>query len=201
MTPSVAAPPDPIDRFRRLLDAALAVDRTLLPEPTAFSLATVGADGAPSVRILLLKEVSGSGFVFYTNLESRKGVELLARRRAALCFHWQPLEEQVRVEGDASLVSPADADAYFATRARGSQLGAWASRQSAPIEHPGDLERRLAEVEQRFAGVAVPRPPHWSGFVVRPARIEFWRGRTNRLHDRQVYLRDGVGWRVETLYP
>src|SRR5918997_1905726 len=143
---------DPILRFQSLLATAQAVERALLPEPTAFALATVGPEGRPSARVLLLKEVDARGFVFYTNLESRKGRELLAHPRAAMCFHWQPLEQQVRVEGPVAPVSPEEADAYFATRPRGSQLGAWASPQSRPIDAPGDLERRLEEVERRVAG-------------------------------------------------
>ena len=192
---------DPILRFQSLLAAAQAVERALLPEPTAFALGTVGPDGHPSVRVLLLKEVDARGFVFYTNLESRKGRELLAHPRAAMCFHWQPLEQQVRVEGPVAPVSPDEADAYFATRPRGSQLGAWASLQSRPVETPGDLERRLEEVERRFAGGRVQRPPHWSGFRLAPERIEFWRNRPSRLHDRHLYTRLGDGWRVATLYP
>lgn len=200
-TGSAAAPADPIARFRDLLAAADAVDRAILPEPTAFALGTVGADGRPSVRIVLLKDVDERGFVFYTNFEGRKGRELRAHPWAALCFHWQPLEQQVRVEGAAQPVSDDEADAYFATRARGSQLGAWASLQSTTMERPDDLERRLAEVEARYAGTTVPRPPHWSGFRVVPDRIEFWRNQASRLHVRHLYERDGEGWRVRTLYP
>jgi pyridoxamine 5'-phosphate oxidase len=198
MNGSAAA--DPIARFAALLDEAKRLPAASLPEPTAFALATANERGIPSVRIVLLKQVD-HGFVFYTNHHSRKGRELLATRRAALCFHWQPMEVQVRVEGSVSVVSDAEADEYFASRARGSQIGAWASEQSQPIVHPGDLEARVAEVEQRFAGVAVPRPPHWSGFRVEPRRIEFWKGKPDRLHVRDVYERDGDAWRVTRLYP
>ena len=191
---------DPISRFRELLDAAVALDRALLPEPTAFVLATV-ADGQPAARVLLLKGVDEQGFTFFTNYESRKGRELIAHPRAAMCFHWQHLEHQVRIEGGVTQVSPDESDAYFASRARGSQIGAWASIQSRPIDRDGDLERRVAEMEQRFADGPVPRPPHWGGFRLTPERIEFWRNRQSRLHDREVHTRDGSGWRVERLYP
>ncbi len=192
---------DPIARFIALLEQATKLPRNVLPEPTAFALGTVDERGAPSVRIVLLKNVDERGFVFYTNHESRKGRELLATRRAALCFHWQPMEVQVRVEGPADAVSAEEADAYFASRARGSQIGAWASRQSRTIEHPGDLEARVAEMEERFTGRAVPRPPQWSGFRVVPSRIEFWKGRPDRLHVRDLYERDGKEWRLSRLYP
>ena len=140
--------PDPIARFVALFEEAQRLPRAAVPEPTAFALATVDARGAPSVRIVLLKHVDRDGFVFYTNHESRKGRELLATQRAALCFHWQPMEVQVRVEGDVAPVSDDEADAYFAGRARGSQIGAWASRQSRPIEHPGELEDRVARGDE-----------------------------------------------------
>jgi len=192
---------EPFLRFRDLLVEATAVGPAILPEPTAFALGTVAADGQPSVRILLLKGVDERGFVFYTNQDSRKGRELLAHPKAALCFHWQPLERQVRVEGVARPVSSEEADAYFASRERGSQIGAWASLQSQPIVTRGDLEARVAEVEERFANAAVPRPPHWSGFRLVPHRIEFWHGMPSRLHERHVYHREADGWRVEVLYP
>jgi pyridoxamine 5'-phosphate oxidase len=196
-----AAGHDPFARFAALFAEAKKLPREVLPEPTAFALATSDERGAPSVRIVLLKHVDEDGFVFYTNHESRKGRELLATHRAALCFHWQPMEVQVRVEGAAAPVTTEEADAYFASRARGSQIGAWASRQSQTIEHAGDLEARVSEMEQRFAGGPVPRPPQWSGFRVVPSRIEFWKGRPDRLHIRDVYERDGNEWRVSRLYP
>jgi pyridoxamine 5'-phosphate oxidase len=192
---------EPFLRFQDLLAAARALDAAVLPEPTAFALGTVGADGQPSVRIVLLKAVDERGFVFYTNHESRKGAELLAHPKAAMCFHWQPLERQVRVEGTARPVSSEEADAYFASRARGSQIGAWASVQSQPVAAAGDLEARVAEMEARFAGGSVPRPPHWSGFRLVPHRIEFWRNMPSRLHERDVYHREPDGWRREVLYP
>ena len=192
---------DPIERFAELFAAAQAVDRRLLPEPTAMTLATATPDGRPSARMVLLKGVDDRGFVFYTNVGSRKGRELGANPRAALCFHWPPLEVQVRVEGEASLVTDAEADAYFASRPRVSQLGAWASQQSAAMAHDEDLEARLREVERRYEGREVPRPPYWTGFRLVPDQVEFWRARPFRLHDRELYTRDGAGWRVERLYP
>jgi pyridoxamine 5'-phosphate oxidase len=200
-TPDAANASDPIARFITLFDQAKHIAPDLWPEPTAFALGTVDSEGRPSVRILLLKGVDERGFVFYTNFESRKGRELLATERAALCFHWPHLERQVRVEGRAERVSDDEADAYFATRPRGSQIGAWASIQSRPMANSGDLEARVAEVEERFTGRPVPRPSHWSGFRVVPDRIEFWHGMPSRLHQRELYTRADGGWRVERLYP
>jgi pyridoxamine 5'-phosphate oxidase len=192
---------DPIERFSLTFAEAKRVPRDVLPEPTAFTLATVGADGRPSARIVLLKAVDSRGFVFYTNYESRKGRELLQSRHAALCFHWQALETQIRVEGTVDKVSDEEADAYFASRARASRIGAWASIQSRRMPHDDDLDKRIAEMEARFAGAAVPRPPYWSGFRVAPERIEFWKNMPSRLHVRHLYVREGEAWSVQRLYP
>jgi pyridoxamine 5'-phosphate oxidase len=192
---------DPIALFKKLLAEAQAVPRERLPEPTAFALATAAESGQPSIRMLLLKDVNDDGFVFYTNLESRKARELATNRRAAMNFHWQPLERQVRIEGRVSPVTDAEADDYFASRPRGSQIGAWASRQSRPLERASDLDARVAEFEKKYEGQAVPRPPFWSGFRLNPASIEFWKGKPSRLHERQLFVREGEGWRVQMLYP
>jgi pyridoxamine 5'-phosphate oxidase len=202
MTTRTLAPMnEPFARFAEVMAKAKELPRDYFPDPNAMSLATVGNDGQPSNRIVLLKEYDARGFTFYTNYEGRKGHELLDHPKAALCFHWPPLETQIRIEGRVEPVSAAEADAYFATRARESQLGAWASLQSQPIAAEGDLQRRLAEFERRFDGQPVPRPSHWSGFRVVPQRIEFWRNRPSRLHERHVYVRVSDGWRVDTLYP
>jgi pyridoxamine 5'-phosphate oxidase len=173
----------------------------VLPDPTAMALGTVGEDGSPSVRIVLLKAYDARGFVFYTNYEGRKGRELLARPKAALCFFWPTLDIQVRIEGSVVEVADEEADAYFATRNRMSQIGAWASRQSEPLESTDVLDKRVSKYEREFEGKAVPRPPHWSGFRVKPERLEFWKGKPNRLHERHLYTRAGNGWKIETLYP
>lgn len=165
------------------------------------TLATCTPEGRPSARIVLLKGVDERGFVFYTNFEGRKGGELLANPFAALCFHWAPLETQIRIEGRVQEVTSEEADAYFASRARASRIGAWASEQSRPMMEEGDLERRVQEFTQKFEGHEVPRPGYWSGFRVIPDRIEFWTSGASRLHDRKVYTKNGDGWKIQTLYP
>jgi pyridoxamine 5'-phosphate oxidase len=192
---------DPIALFQQLLSQAQQLPKERMPEPTALTLATVGADGQPSARMVLLKHADADGFVFYTNLESRKARELKANSRAAMCFHWAPLERQVRVEGRVKPVTDAEADAYFASRPRGSQLGAWASKQSSVLADPAELEKRVAELDKKYAGANVPRPPFWSGFRLVPSVIEIWHGKPSRLHERQLFERDGAGWRVTRLYP
>jgi pyridoxamine 5'-phosphate oxidase len=187
-----------------LFESWLAEARRSEPnDPEAVCLATATPEGRPSARMVLLKGVDARGFVFYTNLESRKGRELAANPHAALCFHWKSLERSVRVEGPVERVSDAEADAYFASRTRGSRIGAWASAQSRPLEGRWALEKRVAEHTLRFGLGEVPRPPFWSGFRVLPERIEFWRGMPFRLHERRLFRRDeaGGGWRVELLYP
>ena len=194
-------PTDPIERFRGVYALAEKVDRSIIPEPNAMALGTIENGGQPSVRIVLLKAFDERGFVFYTNYEGRKGRHLLAHPRAALCFYWAPIDIQVRIEGTVSKVAEEEADSYFATRERASQIGAWASRQSQPVESPTALDERVARYEKEFAGREVPRPGFWSGFRVWPESIEFWKGKPNRLHERHLYTRDGDGWRIETLYP
>jgi pyridoxamine 5'-phosphate oxidase len=165
------------------------------------ALATSDADGRPSIRVVLVRQVDERGFVFHTNFNSRKGRELVANPHAALCFYWPTLDEQIRAEGSVDRLGGDESDAYFVTRPRGSQLGAWASDQSARLESRETLEARYRDIEKRFEGVPVPRPPFWGGFRLRPARVEFWYGRPDRLHDRVLYVRDGDGWRIERLYP
>lgn len=170
-------------------------------DSNAMALATVDAQGRPSVRMVLLKGQGPDGFVFYTNYQSRKGGELLSNRNAALLFHWKSLRRQIRVEGPVEPVDDATADAYFATRSRDSQLGAWASDQSRPLPERSIFEQRFAEADARFADKPVPRPPHWSGFRVSPQRIEFWEDRDHRLHHRRLFTRTDTGWTEGLLYP
>ncbi len=179
-----------IERFQALLNDARERG---LPEPTAMTLATAWEDGRPSARTVLLKSVDGRGFVFYTNRRSRKGRQLTVNPLAALCFFWQPLGAQVLVEGNVEAVSDEEADAYFASRPRLSQIGAWASHQSEPIEEHGLLEQRVVELEKRYDGQPVPRPPYWSGYRVVPTMIEFWSAREGRLHERERYQRQDDG--------
>lgn len=192
------SPPDPISQFGAWLRDAEASEPN---NPNAMTLATVSADGKPSTRMVLLKGHDSQGFVFYTNYTSQKGRELLANPFASLCFHWKSLGRQIRIEGRAEPVSDAEADAYFASRPRGSQIGAWASEQSRPVESRAILEERVRALTEKYDGADVPRPPHWSGFRVVPERIEFWTDRPDRLHDRQVFNREESGWREQRLQP
>jgi len=190
--------PDPVEQFRRWFDEALEAD---LHEPNAFVLATATRDGRPSARVVLLKGLDERGFVFYTNYEGRKGRELEENPRAALLFYWGELERQVRIEGTVSRVSEEESDAYYASRPRGSRLGAWASEQSRVVEGREVLESRIGDLEAEYEGREVPRPPFWGGYRVNPAAIEFWQGRENRLHDRIVYRRESGRWKTERLQP
>ena len=187
-----------LDRFDALFKRAAACE---LNEPTAVTVATVGADGVPSARVVLLKGYDASGFVFYTNTLSRKGHELAANPRVAMCFFWDPLMEQVRVEGRVSPVTDAEADAYWNSRHPGSRLGAWASDQSEPLESREALVARVAAFAERFGEGPIPRPPHWSGYRVAPSRIEFWLSLPDRLHERTCYSLEGGEWRVSLLAP
>jgi pyridoxamine 5'-phosphate oxidase len=185
-----------------LFDAWLAEARESEPnDPEAMALATARPDGAPSVRIVLLKGHGPEGFTFYTNLDSRKGAEIAANSRAALLFHWKSLRRQIRVEGTVDPVRDGEADAYFASRARDSQLGAWASYQSRPLDSRATFEKRFEDASRRFDGEAVPRPPRWGGFRLRPASIEFWSDRPHRLHERRLFTATANGWNEGLLYP
>ena len=189
---------EPFTRFAALYEEA---KQQQPKDPNAVTLATVDAAGRPSARIVLLKDFDPRGFVVFTNYQSRKGQELLGQRFAALCFHWPSLDQQVRVEGRAEKVAAAESDAYFATRARASQLGAWASLQSQPLEDRRTLEKRLADFTAEYQGGPVPRPSHWGGFRIAADRIEFWKARENRLHERTLYEKQGEGWSASALYP
>jgi pyridoxamine 5'-phosphate oxidase len=170
-------------------------------DPNAMTLATVSAAGQPSARIVLLKDWDQTGFVFYTNTQSSKGEDIAANPSVALLFHWKSRLRQIRIEGQASSVTPDEADAYYATRPRVSRLGAWASDQSRPLTDRAILEGRVAELETRYPGADIPRPPYWSGYRVAPARFEFWQDMPFRLHDRTVFTRDGTAWQQTKLFP
>lgn len=189
---------DPITQFRVWFDAAVAAG---VPEPNAMHVSTVTASGRPDGRIVLLKDVSEAGFVFYTNYESRKGRDLTERPFAALTFFYPEFERQIRIEGRVEKVSEAESDAYFTSRPRGSQLGAWVSQQSRVIADRTVLENRQRELDAQFAGRPVLRPPHWGGFRVVPDTLEFWQGRPSRLHDRIRYRAAGTDWVIERLSP
>ncbi len=218
-TPPIPASPSETDYVQRVAEAeplAPISDRDPIPlflawleeagksepnDPNAMTLATVDASGMPDARMVLLKDVDERGFTFFTNLQSAKGTELAAHPKAALVFHWKSLRRQVRVRGGVAPVTHAEADAYFASRARSSQIGAWASDQSRDLPDRLALERRIAEVGLRFGLGPVPRPPHWSGFRLTPSAIEFWRDRPFRLHERLVFDRADASWSVRRLYP
>jgi pyridoxamine 5'-phosphate oxidase len=186
----------------QLFEAWFAEARASEPnDPEAMALATVDPQGRPSVRMVLLKGHDERGFVFYTNLESRKAGDIVGNDHVALLFHWKSLRRQIRIEGPVSRVSDAEGDAYFASRARESQLGAWASDQSRPLDSRETFERRYQATAERFEGRDVPRPSHWSGFRVAPERIEFWQDRAFRLHERRLFTRHGGGWDEGLLYP
>ncbi len=190
--------PDPIARFQSVFERARQREPS---DPTAATLATATRDGRPSARRVLLKQVDGRGFVFYTNRESRKGQELAENPFAALCFYWPSIEEQVRVEGPVEPISDEESDSYFASRPRGSQLGAWASDQSRPLESRVRLVGRYLKHKGRFAGRPVPRPPFWGGYRLIPERIEFWQHQRFRLHDRTLFTLTEEGWSSQRLYP
>ncbi|MGE3509269.1 MAG: pyridoxamine 5'-phosphate oxidase [Vicinamibacterales bacterium] len=188
---------DPITEFMHALERAASHHVDTVP----VALATAGGDGRPSIRMVLCRQVDARGFVFHTNYNSRKGRDLAANMHAALCFHWPTLEEQIRVEGHVEQLTSEESDLYFAERPRGSQIGAWASEQSAELESREALEARYRSFERQFAGGDVPRPPFWGGYRVIPTQVEFWYGRPDRLHDRVLYRLERDAWRITRLYP
>lgn len=191
---------EPFALFAKWLKDAEASE---INDPNAVALATVDADGLPNVRMVLLKDFDQRGFTFYTNFESQKGQEILGQKKAAMCFHWKSLRRQVRLRGAVEVVSDEEADAYYATRARGSRIGAWASQQSRPLEGRFALEKAVAEYTARYAVGEIPRPPHWSGFRIKPVSIEFWHDRKFRLHDRVEFRREDTDgpWNKVRMYP
>ena len=189
---------DPIVRFLETFERAAAEAPF---DHTAASLATVTPAGEPSVRVVLVRQFDDRGFIFFTNYESRKGEDIAANPAGSLCFYWPWIDEQIRIDGPLTKVSPEESDAYFATRPRGSQIGAWASNQSRPLSARSELERRYFDIERQYEGQTVPRPPHWGGYRLRPLRVEFWKAGEYRLHDRWLYTATPDGWDIEILYP
>jgi pyridoxamine 5'-phosphate oxidase len=192
------ANPNPIAQFQSWFAAAVAAQ---LPEPNAMTIATATPDGMPSARVVLLKDVDDRGFVFFTNYNSHKGQELMANPQAAIVFLWKELERQVRIQGRVEKIAPAESDAYFYSRPPGSRLGAWASNQSEVVASREVLDQQLADLEAKYANQEIPRPEHWGGFRVMPTMIEFWQGRSSRLHDRLRYRRIGEAWVIDRLSP
>jgi pyridoxamine 5'-phosphate oxidase len=197
--PEAAADADPVELFQAWLEVA---EEAGIHEPNAIALATATAEGIPSVRMVLLKGIDERGFVFFTNYDSRKAVEIEANPNAALCIHWPVLERQIRVTGSVTRVTEEESFAYFNSRGRGSRLGAWASQQSRPLPERAELEGRVREMKDRFDGEEVPLPPFWGGYLIVPNQIEFWQGKADRLHERLVFSRSaGEPWGTERLYP
>ena len=189
----------PFNKFKQWLNEAKSCKK--IAEPTAMSIATINNDNQPSLRMVLLKKFDQNGFCFFTNLTSKKGKELMINKKAALCFFWQELGYQIRIEGDTELVSQKEADDYFASRRRGSQIGAWASKQSSEMNCWSDFEKRLDEVSKEFHDQEITRPPFWSGFRIVPNLIEFWQEGDYRIHKREVYYKEKKGWTIKKLYP